>query len=78
MRGAARGYADGGCCAHGEGLGAEVAVGGGEEAAYEEGEGGEGGEVVVLLAGGEGEEAEDDAGPEEAGESRLLRVVRGR
>ena len=52
-----------------------VDVGIGEEASYEEGESGEGGEVVVLLAGGEGEEAEDDAGPEEAGEGGFAAAV---
>ena len=49
----------------------ESAVGAGEEAAGHEGERGEGGEAVVLLAAGEGEEAEDEQRPEEEGESRL-------
>ena len=33
----------------------------------EDGEGGEGGEDVVLLAGGEGEEEQDEGGPDERG-----------
>ena len=43
-------------------------VGCGEQAADEESECGERGEVVVLLPGADGEEAEDDAGPEEESE----------
>ena len=49
-------------------IGRRLRVGGGEQAADEESEGGEGGEGVVLLARGEGEEAEDEAGPEEESE----------
>jgi hypothetical protein len=43
-----------------------------KQAAGHEGEGGEGGKGVVLLAGGEGEEAEDEGGPEEEGEGGFV------
>ena len=43
----------------------------GEGCSDDEGERGESGEAVVLLAGGEGEEAEDDGDPEEEREGRL-------
>src|SRR5260370_28798598 len=43
-------------------------VGAGEEACGHQSQGREGGETVVLLAAGEGEEAEDEEGPEEEGE----------
>src|ERR1035441_386701 len=49
-----------------------LAVGAGEEAPGHEGERGQGGQRVVLLAGGEGEEAEDEAGPEKEGEGGLV------
>ena len=49
-----------------------TAVGAGEQASGHEGERGQGGQRVVLLAGGEGEEAEDEAGPEEEGESGFV------
>ena len=53
------------------GGGGWVAVGAGEEAAGHQSEGGDRGEGVVLLARGEGEEDEDEAGPEEEGEGGL-------
>ncbi len=42
-----------------------MGIGAGEQSGGHEGEGREGGEAVVLLAAGEGEEAEDDDGPED-------------
>ena len=50
---------------------ARGAFGAGEETAGHQSEGGERGEGVILLAGGQGEEAEDEAGPEEEGEGGL-------
>src|ERR1019366_5906594 len=49
-----------------------LAVGAGEEASGHEGERGQRGQRVVLLAGGKGEEAEDEAGPEKQGEGGLV------
>ena len=49
-----------------------VSLGAGEETSGHEGEGGQCGEGVILLAGGEREEAEDEAGPEGEGEGGLL------
>ena len=45
--------------------------GAGEQTAGHQGERGQRGQGVVLLAGGDGEEAEDEAGPEEEGEGGL-------
>ena len=45
-----------------------LAVGAGEQTANHESEGRDRGQGVVLLARGEGEEYEDEAGPEEEGE----------
>src|ERR1035441_7279110 len=47
-------------------------VGACQQASGHEGERGEGGKGVVLLAGGEGEETEDEAGPEKEGEGGLV------
>jgi len=53
----------------------EAAIGGGEKGSDEQGERGKRWEVVVLLTRGEGEEAEDDAGPEEEGEGGFVGAV---
>ena len=52
-----------------------LAVGAGEQAAGHQRERGQRGQRVVLLARGQGEEAEDEAGPEEKGESGFAVVV---
>ncbi len=49
----------------------------GEQASDQECERGQRGQVVVLLPRGEGEEAEDDGGPEEERECGLAPAVRG-
>ena len=49
-----------------------MGVGEGQCCSCQEGEGGQSGERVVLLACGEGEEADDDGDPEDEGESGFV------
>ena len=70
VEGPLEGAGAGGCAAW------DVGVGAGEQGGGHQGKCGERGEAVVLLAAGEGEEAEDDDSPEDEGEGGLV-LTRG-